>query len=559
MAKTDLFRALRRAAQRAAAAARAGLSIEEAAARAPRTGPTRRDLLRGSLGALALAPFVGCGDNAAPPAVPGPVIAIVGGGVAGLHCAYQLRRAGVTATVYEASGRVGGRMFTASDKFAGGMVAELGGELVDTNHDSMITMAAAFSLQLDDLHAEEATLGLAGELFYFDGAPVSALDLATMFTPVAAKMSMAVTASDADPTEFARIDAMSIPAWLGGEAGLAPTALIRRILEEAYVGEFGLEVAEQSAFNLLYLIDHDNPDPFRVFGNSDETYHLRKGSQAIPDALAARLDAGQVVLEHKLVAVRSEADGRTTLTFEVPSGAMVEVTADHAVMALPFTILRTCDLTGATLSADKRTVIDELGYGTNAKLMTGYANRPWRAHQASGTSITDVGDLQATWDTSRGQPGDTGILTNFVGGARGLAIGDGTAEERAAEILPWVDTLYPGAAAKYTAGSALRQHWPTAPFVLGSYACYKVGQAGFAGTEGARAGNLHFCGEHTSQDFQGYMEGGLETGAMAAGEILDDLGIPHGALLARVLAPKLVRPQGAYHASQGRRRLRPAR
>ncbi len=230
-----------------------------------------------------------------------------------------------------------------------------------------------------------------------------------------------------------------------------------------------------------------------------------------------------------------------------------------SLFALPFTKLRGCDLSQAGLPPDKRTIIDELGYGTNAKLMTGYGSRPWRTLMASGTSITDVGDLQATWDTSRGQPGTTGILTNFVGGARGVAMGNGTAEERAAETLPWIDTLYPGTAAAYTAGSALRMHWPTQPFALGSYACYTPGQSGFSGSEGARVGNLHFCGEHTSQDYQGYMEGSCETGAMAAGEILDDLGIPHPRFLARVLAPKLVRPQGAYHAARGRRRRRPVR
>ncbi|MEO8181028.1 MAG: FAD-dependent oxidoreductase [Deltaproteobacteria bacterium] len=39
------------------------------------------------------------------------------------------------------------------------------------------------------------------------------------------------------------------------------------------------------------------------------------------------------------------------------------------------------------------------------------------------------------------------------------------------------------------------------------------------GLEGERAGNLHFCGEHTSVDFQGYMNGGAETGERVAAEL----------------------------------------
>ncbi len=41
--------------------------------------------------------------------------------------------------------------------------------------------------------------------------------------------------------------------------------------------------------------------------------------------------------------------------------------------------------------------------------------------------------------------------------------------------------------------------------------------------EGLRQGNCHFCGEHTSRDFQGYLNGGVQTGEDAAAEILGDL------------------------------------
>jgi monoamine oxidase len=48
-----------------------------------------------------------------------------------------------------------------------------------------------------------------------------------------------------------------------------------------------------------------------------------------------------------------------------------------------------------------------------------------------------------------------------------------------------------------------------------------VGQyTDFGGIEGRREGAVHFCGEHTSQDFQGFMEGGASTGQAAALEIV---------------------------------------
>jgi hypothetical protein len=46
-----------------------------------------------------------------------------------------------------------------------------------------------------------------------------------------------------------------------------------------------------------------------------------------------------------------------------------------------------------------------------------------------------------------------------------------------------------------------------------SYAYYRVGQyTKFAGYEKARQSRVYFCGEHTSNDFQGFMEGGASEG-----------------------------------------------
>jgi monoamine oxidase len=64
--------------------------------------------------------------------------------------------------------------------------------------------------------------------------------------------------------------------------------------------------------------------------------------------------------------------------------------------------------------------------------------------------------------------------------------------------------------------------YPTGdPNLLGSYSSYKVGQYTlFAGYEPVPQGRIHFAGEHTSYNFQGFMEGGAESGLRAAGEII---------------------------------------
>jgi monoamine oxidase len=199
------------------------------------------------------------------------------------------------------------------------------------------------------------------------------------------------------------------------------------------------------------------------------------------------------------------------------------VSAPHVLITVPFTLLRSVRL-DVDLSPVKRRAIEELGYGTNAKLMIGFSERVWRArHASNGSTLTDL-PYQLTWETSRHQPGRSGILTNYTGGRHGVAVGEGTDAEQAARTVADLDRVVPGVAAARN-GRQARFHWPSFPYTRGSYASYLVGQwTGLAGAEGERVGNLHFAGEHCSREAQGFMEGGCETGEAAAREILADLG-----------------------------------
>ena len=83
--------------------------------------------------------------------------------------------------------------------------------------------------------------------------------------------------------------------------------------------------------------------------------------------------------------------------------------------------------------------------------------------------------------------------------------------------------MLPGATKAWN-GKATIDFWPGYRWTKGSYSYWKVGQyQRFAGMEGRRQGNCLFAGEHTSIDFQGYLNGAVETGQRAAAEILADL------------------------------------
>ncbi|GAB4209814.1 MAG: hypothetical protein OHK0013_29690 [Sandaracinaceae bacterium] len=531
MSRTRLFDLLRRTYRLQRSARLAGEPIGEHTERLREAYLSRRAMLRASAaGGLALSvPVVGPGCGAEEPQAP---VAIVGAGLAGMVCAHRLQQMGVSVEIFEAWNRTGGRTFTARGMLDGGQICELGGELIDTGHEVMQGLAMELGLELDDLFEPDFA-----DTWFFEGRAVPTSEIVTAFEPVAAAIGMQLEATfDVDgmgqPTPaavaaFMRLDNAPLRAWLEDPAnGASP--LMRRILDVAYTGEYGRETDEQSALNMMYLIDYETPDPFRIFGDSDERFHVHEGSGAICEALTSMYEP-RVRLEHKLVAIREGAGGKLRLVFD-RGGSMLERDYEQVLVTIPFTTLRDVEIDVA-LGPEKAQLIAELGYGQNAKLMIQTSSKPWRSAMASGAGFTDNG-AQTFWDSARGQDGTQGILTHFAGGDGGVMLGAGTPESQADRIAPLMDAVFPGFAAARN-GRVLRMHWPSQEHFRGSYACYAPGQWAIGGFEGATEadGRLYFAGEHCSLEFQGYMEGAAETGQRAADDILRARGLAGRAMM----------------------------
>jgi monoamine oxidase len=485
--------------------------------------PTRRQFLKGASAAVAAATLAG--RVPAANAATAPRIVVVGGGLAGLTCAYRLRQAGYLAQLHEASDRLGGRCWTRRGDFADGQVAERGGELIDQGHTHIRQLAQELGLRLDNLLQAEPN---GSEPFYFfDGAPYSHDEATADLKAIWQKLHGDVSAASY-PTQFdnftargKELDEMSIVDWIEESVPGGIGSRLGQLLDVAYNIEYGAESSEQSSLNLLYLLGYIGQGNLRIFGPSNEKYRVRGGNDQIPERLGQAL-ARQTTLGSELVALRRRSDGSYALSFN-HGGATRDVVADKVVLALPFSILRSSvNISKAGFSELKRTAIEELGMGTNSKLHLQFTERHWETLGANGETFSDRG-YQNTWEVSRGQPGSSGILVDYTGGNVGASFGSGTPPERAQQFLEQIEPVLPGISARWN-GRATVDFWLDNPFTKGSYSYWKVAQyTKFGGIEGRKEGEVHFAGEHTSVDFQGYLNGGVETGERAAEEILADL------------------------------------
>jgi monoamine oxidase len=485
---------------------------------------SRRDFLRDAAAAGAAASAFGVLAPRARAATPSGRVVVVGAGLAGLTAAYRLKQAGVTAEVHEASDRLGGRCWTLRGFFADGQIAEHGGELIDQGHAALRQLASELGLKLDNLlSAEEGN----EQTNWFDGARYS-YDQATADLKIGWQKLHKDLSAASYPTTFdsftergRQLDRMSIVDWINETFPGGINSRIGQLLDVAYNIEYGAESSEQSALNLIYLLGYRGAGNLRIFGASNEKYHVVGGNDQVPARLVDRL-AGQITSGSELVAIRVTAAGRWELTFTQGSGTKT-VTADRVVLALPFSIMRSSvNFSKAGWDPLKETAIREQGMGTNSKLHVQFTSRFWKPQGFSGETYTDRGS-QSSWEETRAQPGASGILVNYTGGKIGASFGSGTPQSRAQQFLSQIEPVLPGATSAYN-GRAFVDFWLANPWTKGSYSYWKVGQyTKFAGMEARRQGTCHFAGEHTSIDFQGYLNGAVETGERAADEILGDL------------------------------------
>jgi monoamine oxidase len=545
--RTPLLRSLAQLARDHALAESRGVQpddirAERALARERHAGEiTRRDFLAGSAAAGAALALGATAGFARPAQAAGARIAIVGGGIAGLTTALTLADKGVASTVYESSDRIGGRMHSdVRGYWNESQTSEWCGELIDTNHKTILSLAQRYKLATVDLLGAEPNSSEDTYKFLGSYYPKSQADID--FQPVHNALQGDVQAASY-PTLYnlntpggVALDHMSVYDWIDSRVPGGHTSPLGLLLDVAYNIEYGAETTDQASLNLVYLLGYKaRPGNFSIFGLSDERYHIVGGNERLPQAIAADLTArgSSILTGWRMTSIARQKDGTYALTF---AGVRTPVVADQVVLALPFAVLSKLNYSRAGFDSLKNTAIQDLGRGRNDKLQLQFRSRLWDGTGqwpgiGNGNSYADTG-YQNTWDVTRAQSGTSGILVDYTGGNVAGSFNpaipysdasDPAIAAYAQTFLGQIEQVYPGVTALWN-GKATLSVPALDPNLNLSYSYWRVGQyTAFSGYEKQRQGNVHFAGEHCSQDFQGFMEGGASEGVRAGGEILSDL------------------------------------
>lgn len=162
----------------------------------------------------------------------------------------------------------------------------------------------------------------------------------------------------------------------------------------------------------------------------------------------------------------------------------MDLVADQVVLAIPFTTLRQVDTRAVPVHPLHRRAIDQQPMRSIAKFSPQYSSRIWDAHHQTGNAYTDR-IVQGTGDATDYQSGPAGVGSRSLYSCKAFFV--------------------------RSSGD---------PHIFGAHSYLAVGQyTAFNGIQGRQERRLHFAGEQTSINFQGYIEGGLRSGYRCAAEI----------------------------------------
>lgn len=528
MARSPLFRKLVLALQ---TARRENLKAQDLPPPLPYSASTwtRRKFIKttAAVGATGLA---GClsfpADVEAIPATPS--IAIIGAGIAGLNAAYQLKKAGLSSTVYEARSRIGGRMLSAD--MGNGLVVDLGAELINTDHADMLELAEEFAVELFNRVEDVKNLPFPKEAYYFNGISVSEPDLVDDLRLIVAQITADAKLLDQDWDTYApQFDALSVANYLALHADKINKPYIFELFKDVVRTEFGVESHESSAIQLILVLPVIDGQTVELLSYSDEVYSVVGGSAQITNALGAEL-AGQIQLGKKLTEIKRQPR-KFRLTFSDQSAN----DADIVIVAIPFPVLSGV-LINAPLPNLLRRFINEAKLGSNEKVIGSFTRRFWR--RMRGFTNAAWGDLgfSEVWDaTQRQSSRSDGALNFFLGGSQACELGNtANVTNLGNQFVSRLNNFIPGALDAAT-GQFIKTGWTKSPLTTGGYANYKPGQLTRFGSlfwiesdipderQQVNAGHLIFAGEHLSDAYYGFMNGGAQTGRLAANLVLEKI------------------------------------
>jgi monoamine oxidase len=419
-----------------------------------------------------------------------PKVIIIGAGFSGLAAACRLKQKGCEVTILESRGRIGGRVFSNVIDKDENLVIELGAEWVGASHERLIAMCNEFGLELQD-NRFDSHLIFAGQY-----SPKGKWDYSNEWK---AKFNRIISDySNFTEEDKKKLDRMDWWRFLVNNGIDERDLQIRELLDSTDFGESIRHVSAYAALAEYAESSEKNEMDFKIKG----------GNSSLAEKLAEKVGMENILLKHKVTEI-SQADGSVTITCD--NGKVFS--GDNLICTAPTYALSRIKWKPG-LPQEKIDAINQLQYARICKNAVLFRERFW--NDESFDMMTDVYG-HYFYHATKNQKSNKGVLISYTIGDKADVISRQN-EEFKTDII--YDSLRPAFGdVRDKIEKQLTYHWGTDEQSKGAYALYGVGQwYTLMPVLKKKFMSTYFAGEHVA-DWQGFMEGAINTGEEAADEI----------------------------------------
>lgn len=452
----------------------------------------------GSLGILALASgfpifTAQAAENSFQVGVSNPLkVVILGAGFSGLAAGYFLSKQGVEVTILEARSRLGGRVFSHTIDDQDNLVVELGAEWVGESHKRLIELCQELGLELQN-NQFDTHLIYKDEYFRPHEWDYSA-EWNKKFEEL---LESYKDFSEEDKIELDKLDWWR---YLVNNGINGRDLELRELLDST---DFGETIRQVSAFGALAEYAESSK-------KNEMDYKIKGGNQQFAKAIANAIGNDKILLNHQVVSVVQSGDN---VTITCSNGAKLE--ANKVICSLPTLAISQINWEPG-LPRDKQEAINALQYSRINKNALLYNQRFWKDENFD--MLTDVLP-HYFYHATKNQQSLKGTLISYTIGDKADVVSRQSDLWRSRMINNALKPAF-GETQSYLVKQA-SYYWGNDNYSRGAYAVYDSGQWFTIRPILERTfGNIYFSGEHIA-DWQGFMEGAINTGEAAAQQILD--------------------------------------
>lgn len=454
-------------------------------------------------------------------------VVIIGGGLSGLTTAFTLQNAGVSTTLYEGRGRLGGRAHTVhiNEK----QYYEEGGTFIDENHTAILALVKKLNVKLKKRGYGSPDITVVAEQ-ETQKTETLISELKTLKKSLEALNSQidwthnwtASTHFDEKNNEwrmnplFPLLNNLSpfaqnfIQTYVEDEIGIAKENV------SVYAIPNLVEMAKE--YLQLFTLKKNPLLPNAAINQFGYDYTVVGGTSCLVKKLENQLNPETIHLNHRLTEIDKE--DQYLLTFQLPDGRKEIIKADRVIMTLPFSTLRDVNIKDSVgLSALQKKAIQTLPYGTNSKI-----GIPLNKNIDNMLYYLNFDDKLCGW------PGEH-TLTLMVNGEAGRTL----SEEQALPIFEAQRNYIFQNYAAIPNGAPVIKNWSQDPFSKGSYSACSVDMEStllnaskIPGLTDMRefaepiGNSFFFAGEHTRMQ-SGFMNSAVASGEKAAKLVTNSL------------------------------------